>query len=135
MLSRAPGEFLNIQRLCSLMWDGFLSSPRCGSYRALLSQFQRKSNDGFIEEWHLSIFATKSNAEDQPTWNVDMNGPFVYGFRKACESEDNTSEDQNCWDVVDRPLERPVIAETWVFRSKRSPDGSMRKIKASFCAF
>jgi hypothetical protein len=46
-LSRVPGEVLNNQRLCSLRWDGFLSSLRNGSYGALLSYVQRNSIDGY----------------------------------------------------------------------------------------
>jgi hypothetical protein len=87
-----------------------------------------------IEEWHPSILATKANAEDHPTWNEAMNGPFANGFRKACELEYNTLEEKDSWDVVDRPLDRPVISGTWVFRIKRFPDGSMRKLKVRLCA-
>jgi hypothetical protein len=63
-----------------------------------------------------------------------MNGPFANGFSKACELEYNTLEEKDCWDVVDRPLDRPIISGTWAFRIKRFPDGSMRKLKARFCA-
>jgi hypothetical protein len=83
-----------------------------------------------LEEWHPSILATKANAEDHPTWNEAMNGPFANGSRKACELEYNTLEEKDCWDVVDRPLDRPVISGTWAFRIKRFPDGSIRKLEA-----
>jgi hypothetical protein len=99
-----------------------------------LSYVQRNSVDGFAEEWHASIPAPKANAEDHPTWNEAMNGPLANGFRMACELEYTTLEEKDCWDGVDRPLDRPVNSGTWVFRIKRFPDGSLRKLKARLCA-
>jgi hypothetical protein len=52
----------------------------------------------------------------------------------ACELEYTTLEEKDCWDVVDRPLDRPVNSGAWVFRIKRFPDGSLRKLKARLCA-
>jgi hypothetical protein len=37
-------------------------------------------------------------------------------------------------DVVDRPKNRSIVSSTWAFKIKRFPDGSMRKLKARFCA-
>jgi hypothetical protein len=46
----------------------------------------------------------------------------------------NTLVKKNCWEIVDRTKNRSVVSSTWVFRIKRYPDGSMRKLKARFCA-
>jgi hypothetical protein len=35
---------------------------------------------------------------------------------------------------VDRPKGHPVVSSTWAFKIKRYPDGSLRKLKARFCA-
>jgi hypothetical protein len=133
-LPRVRCEVLNHQRLCSLQWNNLLTSLRGGSYGSLLSYVQQHSENGFLDEWHPSLLATKANAEDNPTWDEAMNGPFSQGFREACKREFDTLEKKNCWDVVDRPKDRSIVSSTWVFKIKRYPDGSLRKLKARFCA-
>jgi hypothetical protein len=56
-----------------------------------------------------------ANAEDHPSWDEAMSGPFANGFKKACETEYNTLVEKECWDVVDRPKDRSVVSGTWVF--------------------
>lgn len=133
-LPRFRGEVLNQQRLSTLRWNELLTSVKKGTYGALLTELRRNSPDGFIEEWNPSLLATKANAEDHPTYEEAMNGPLAAGFKKACEIEYNTLVDKDCWEVVDRPKGRSVISSTWALRVKRYPDGSMRKLKARFCA-
>jgi hypothetical protein len=72
-------EVLNHQRLSILSWDNLLTCFRGGAYGSLLSYTQQHSDCGFIEEWHPALLATK--AEDNPTWNEAMNGPFSQGFK------------------------------------------------------
>jgi hypothetical protein len=133
-LPRIRCEVLNHQRLSTLRWDDLLTSIRGGSFGALLSFTQQHSDDGFLEEWHPSLLSTKANLEDNPSWNEAMNGPFSQGFRKACQVEFDTLVQKDCWEVVPRPKNRSVVSSTWVFKVKRYPDGSMRKLKARFCA-
>jgi hypothetical protein len=116
----------NHQRLSTLRWDNLLTSLRSGSYGSLLSFVQKHSEDGYINEWHASLLATKANAA--------MNGPYSQGFRKACQLKIDTLIQMKCWDVVDRPKNRSIVSSTWAFKIKRFPDGSMRKLKARFCA-
>jgi hypothetical protein len=94
----------------------------------------KNTTNGYIEEWNPALLATKANAEDVPSWDEAMNGPMAAGFWKACETEINTLVDKDCWDEVPRPKDRPVVSSTWAFRIKRFPDGTMRKLKARFCA-
>jgi hypothetical protein len=58
-----------------------------------------------------------------------MNGPFSQGFRKACQVEFDTLVRKDCWEVVQRPKNRSVVSSTGVFKIKRYPDGSMRKLR------
>jgi hypothetical protein len=51
---------------------------------------QRQSSDGYIEEWHPSLFASKANAEDNPTWDEATNGPYANDFWEACKVEYDT---------------------------------------------
>jgi hypothetical protein len=111
-----------------LNWDNLLTSVQRGTYGALLSFTQQHSSDGFIEEWHPSLLATKANAEDHPSWDEGMSGPYANGFWEACKLELETLEKKDCWEVVDRPKGRSIVSSTWVFRIKRYPDGSLRKL-------
>ena len=64
-----------------------------------------------------------------------MNGPDRDNFWKAMEIELGTlTDDADAWDVVDGELWMKVPPSTWAFRLKRNPSGSLRKIKAQFCA-
>jgi hypothetical protein len=133
-LPRVRGERLNDQRLASLRWEDLKRHCLSGTIGALASQLQRETVNGYLEEWNPALLATKANAEDVPTWNEAMNGPHSAGFWKACEAELETLASKDCWDIVDRPKDRPVVSSTWAFKIKRYPDGSMRKLKARFCA-
>jgi hypothetical protein len=64
-LPRVRCEVLNDQRLSTLRWDNLLTSLRSGSYGSLLSFVQQHSEDGYLDEWHPSLLATKANAEDK----------------------------------------------------------------------
>ena len=133
-LPRVRGERLNDQRLSTLQWDDLKRLCLSGTIGAFASQLQRESVDGYVEDWHPALLAVKANSEDLPTWNEAMNGPHAAGFWEACNTELDTLNRKNCWDVVDRPKDRPVVSSTWAFKIKRYPDGSMRKLKARFCA-
>ena len=77
--------------------------------------------------------ALKANAEDNPTWEQAKNGPDRDGYWTAAEEELETLEKKDAWEVVSREDWMKVLPSTWVFRCKRFPDGSVRKLKARFC--
>jgi hypothetical protein len=68
-LPKVSCEVLNRQYLSSLKWDNLLTSLQRGNYGSMLSYMQRQSSDGYIEEWHPSLLASKANAEDNPSWD------------------------------------------------------------------
>ena len=81
----------------------------------------------------LQAKASKYN-EDNPSWEMAMNGPFADNFWKACEVELNTLEnDMHTWDYVKRTPDMHVLPGTWAFKVKRFPDGLVKKFKARFC--
>jgi len=134
-LAKVRGEHLNESSLANLNWSNLTEICLNGTYGALVTQQLRDSSEGgYIEEWNPLLLATKANSEDSPSWDQAMSGPHAAGFWKACETEINTLVRKNCWDVVPRPKNRPVVSSTWAFKIKRYPDGSMRKLKARFCA-
>jgi hypothetical protein len=86
-------------------------------------------------EWfHPLSLAVKANAEDNPRWNEAMNGPDADGYWDAMKSELKQLEDKSVWEVVSREHATKVLPSTWTFKCKRYPDGSVRKLKARFCA-
>ena len=81
----------------------------------------------------LSAKASKYN-EDNPTWEMAMNGPFSAEYWKACETELKTLEDEmNVWTLVERTPDMNVLPSTWAFKLKRFPDLLPKKFKARFC--
>ena len=54
-----------------------------------------------IEDWHPALLATQANAANNPSLDEAMNGPDKAGHWKATETEIETSERKECWDVVD----------------------------------
>ena len=87
-----------------------------------------------IEDWHPALLATQANTEDNPSWDEAMNGPDKAGHWKAAETEIETLERKECWDVVDREHWMNVLPGTWAFKCKRCPDGRIKKHKGRFCA-
>ncbi|KAL7547640.1 hypothetical protein ACHAWF_010923 [Thalassiosira exigua] len=64
-----------------------------------------------------------------------MNDPFADDFWKACELMlDTLEKDMDAWELVDRTLDMRVLPSTWAFKVKRFPDGTVKKLKAHFCA-
>ena len=63
-----------------------------------------------------------------------MNGPHREGFEQACQVEYETLTKMGVWDVVPRQPWMNVIQSTWAFRFKVWPDGTIKKLKARFCA-
>ena len=117
-----------------LRWEELKKISVQGTLGAYATAVQRETISGYIEDWHPSLLSVKANSEDLPTWNEAMNGPHKAGFWKAMETEIDTLTRKSCWDIVDRPAGCPVVSSTWAFKIKRYPDGSLRKLKARFCA-
>ena len=63
-----------------------------------------------------------------------MDGPNKQGYWKACKTEIKTSESKDSLSVVQRREWMNGLPSTWAFKCKRFPYGSIRKLKARFCA-
>ncbi|CAL2244033.1 unnamed protein product [Prunus armeniaca] len=53
---------------------------------------------------------------------------------KAMKDELNMIEKNKTWELVDRPMEKPIIGVKWVFKTKLNLDGSVQKNKARLVA-
>ena len=77
--------------------------------------------------------ASKANSEDNSTWEQTMNGPERDSYITAAKEELESLEKKDACEVVSREDWMKVLPCTWVFRFKRFPDESVRKLKACFC--
>jgi Reverse transcriptase (RNA-dependent DNA polymerase) len=83
---------------------------------------------------YISKASLKRQNEDNPTIHQALNGPHSKEYVAAMKEEVETLVRQATWEEVPRPLNKPVLKGTWVFRLKRSPDGTPIRFKARFCA-
>jgi hypothetical protein len=134
---KVRADHLNQQFLMALRWTQVVESLRSADLRAMVNLMEHHTDpDSNTVEWmHPMILAAKANAADNPSWDEAMNGPDRAGYWEACRKELETlTESKDAWDVVDREDWMNVLPSTWAFKCKRYPDGSVRKLKARFCA-
>ena len=64
-----------------------------------------------------------------------MNGPDAEGFYKAMELELEQLASMDAWELVPRSAAegKNVLDSVWAFKTKRYPDGTVRKLKARLC--
>ena len=128
---------LNNQFLQTMDWSSSNNAFKPGALGYLLRQLDDETTPltKHIEAWNPMLLSTKANSEDNPTWAEAMNGPFKEGYWDACVKELHTLEKlKDAWEIVDREEWMNALPSTWAFKCKRFPDGSMRKLKARFCA-
>ena len=123
---------LNNMFLHSLDWNPstFLTGDSVDTKRAL-ARLMENLEEG---NWDPMALAAKSNSADTYTYAEAMNGPNRDGFQEAAHLEIDTLRKMGVWDVVEREYWMNVLPSTWTFRVKRFTDGSIRKLKARFCA-
>ena len=123
------------QALQGLNWTKRLNDVKSvDSRRALLLlEALTDPHTGLLEGWDPMALAAKTRDEDNPTFEMVVNGPDAEGFWKAMEVECNTLQSMGTWEVVDRQPWMNVVPGTWSHKKKVYPDGSIRKLKARFC--
>ena len=64
-----------------------------------------------------------------------MNGPYADDYYEAMQVEMETLEIIDTWEVVPRESigDSTVLDTTWTYKTKRFPDGRIRKYKARIC--
>jgi len=81
-----------------------------------------------VAEPHALSAKTRSNAEDNPTYDEAMRGPHADEYYEACRTELKTLvDDLDCWELVLRTPDMNVLPSTWAFKCKRYPDGRIKK--------
>ena len=77
--------------------------------------------------------AAKTYDENNPSYEMAMNGPNAKGYKEACLAEINTLIKMGVWELVDRQPWMNVLPSTWALKAKLFPSGLVRKLKARFC--
>ena len=123
-------EFVAAQPILQDTWADVDKLDLCGF---LTRDFWHPNLVDYADPRLLQAKVSKYN-DDNPNWDMAMNGPFAENFWKACEIELNTLEnDMKTWDYVKRTPDMHVLPGTWAFKIKRFPDGLVKKFKARFC--
>lgn len=92
-------------------------------------------SDPRVLETYVNTAKTSKYNDDNPSFDMAMNGPFQGEYYDAMRTELETiADDFKCWDLVPRLPGMNVLPSTWAFKVKRYPDGSVKKFKARFCA-
>jgi hypothetical protein len=86
----------------------------------------------YIHPLFLKAYSAASKP-DNPSWREATRGKFAGEYWKVMKLEIANVEAIDAWSVIDR-FDHRVIASTWAFKSKRYPDGLIKKFKARVCA-
>lgn len=129
-------SILNEVYLQELKWSNDYSEISSNDLKRFIAAFDYHVDydNGTVEYLHPLALAARANADDNPTWEIAMNGPDRAGYWKAMEVEYFTLESEmDFWDVIEREEWMNVLPSNWAFRCKQFPDGTVRKLKARFC--
>jgi hypothetical protein len=135
--SRVTRESINQQFLSTLRWDKFTHTctnahSTLGSFISEHRRYLCKSN--LLDYLNPAIFSTMANKDDNPTFKEAMAGPDAAGFVTAMEAEVMTLIELDVFEIVQRNNNMKVLSGVWALKRKRYPDGSIRKLKARYCA-
>jgi len=89
--------------------------------------------DLILDKFPTFGLVSQASAEDNPNFGQAMNGPNAEEFWDASAREISTIQKLRSWTQVKRTQGMNVIQSTWAYKTKRFPDGLVRKLKASFC--
>ena len=134
---RVTREKLNQQYLAGLNWSQL--KTLCQTAHSTLAAFSAELNQkidkqGYLDYLNPAIFATMANKEDNPTYKEAMASADAAGFIQAMIIEIETLLELDVFEIVNRPLNQKVLSGVWAFKRKRYPDGTVRKLKARYCA-
>jgi hypothetical protein len=134
---RVTRESINQQFLSQLRWDKFTHT--CSNTHSALGSFVSEhrrylSKNNLLDYLNPALLATMANKDDNPTFKEAMAGPDAGGFITAMEAEILTLVELDVFEIVLRRPSMKVLSGVWALKRKRYPDGSIRKLKARYCA-
>jgi hypothetical protein len=135
--SRVTRESINQQFLSKLRWDQFTHTctnthSSLGSFISEHRRYLSKTN--LLNYLNPAALITMANKDDNPTFKEAMAGPDAAGFITAMEAEIMILIELDVFEIVERDSNMKVLSGVWALKRKRYPDGSIRKLKARYCA-
>ena len=82
----------------------------------------------------LMAASLEGEASDPKTYRQAMKLPDAAQWVEACAAEVASLVENKVYNVVDRPVGKPVITSKWVFKKKRGLSGKVEKYKARLVA-
>ena len=130
--AKVRASVLQDQVIHSLNWDPdtFLARGSTARTRKVLLNLLQTVDLG---EWDPMALAAKTYDENNPSYEMAMNGPNAEGYKIALKKEIDTLESMGVWEKVDRQPWMNVLPSTWALKCKLFPSGLVRKLKARFC--
>ena len=87
----------------------------------------------WVSEGQKNLLGAAINNEPS-TYTEAMKLPDAVKWKQAADSEINSMEVNNVWDLVKRPDKVKTIGSRWVFKRKTDDDGTVNKYKARLVA-
>jgi hypothetical protein len=114
-------------------FDGSETSYQAQVMKALHDK--KIDEDGILNGYNPLALMAKANANDSPNFHQAMNGPDSEGFYRAMQEEMESLESMDPWEMVPISVAKGkrILDSTWVFKRKRYPNGTVRKLKARWC--
>jgi hypothetical protein len=135
--SRVTRESINQQFLSELKWNQFTHTctNTHSSLGSFISEHRRYlSRSNLLDYLNPSALITMANKDDNPTFKEAMAGPDAAGFITAMEAEIMILIELDVFEIVEKDNNMKVLSGVWALKRKRYPDGSIRKLKARYCA-
>src|ERR1700730_4503408 len=121
--------------------------PRCthpqpGYYRSLAGHAPRKENVSIAigapdaERYDVPMFALHAGAigSEPCTLSQALTSPDANQWRQAYQIELDQLKKLRTWDIISRPVNKPVIPCSYIFKIKLGPAGEVLKYKARVVA-
>ena len=118
-----------------LAWNQSTSESRTAFFRAFQARTDSHKDPvfGTQEEHHPLMLQAKMYDDDNPSFEMCMNGPHKEEWKESMRLEIDTLTSMNVWEEVDRQPWMNVLPGIWAFRQKRLPSGDVKKRKSRFC--
>ena len=95
-----------------------------------ITQIQRETADTSQIEHAMTIAVSEIEAIDPLSLEEAMRWPNHLKWRNAIQEELNNLWEAGTWTVVERPKERNIVKNKWVFRIKKDAAGKIKQYKA-----
>ena len=113
-----------------------LCNTNLSALGSFIAEHQHNISLGYLVEYlNPALLITMANKEDTPTFMEAVTGPNAAGFLAAMIKEYNTLDIMGTFDIVNGKPGMKVISSVWAFRRNKYPNGSIRSLKARFCAY